>query len=463
MIASALNSFWTLLMAFLGCELGEFDAEAAAKAIEKLGTDWAIFKKKADADIAAFGEVKEETQGKLTEIAESILAQKERLDALETKQNRPRIPEEIASLNYQDLMERADATLQRMKAENKDRGENDLRENYYTLSEIDAKAVDRAYYRVWRKALATSHIGNMFGGLNEKERDFAREVKASVIADDTNAGYLLAPPEMVRGIIKLITEISPIRQLAEVRTGTTHEIKQPRRTARPSATWIGETATRSETTGLTYGILTWTPHEEYMQLHASRQMLADAGYDLEDEFAQEAAESFASNEGTAYVSGNGSGRPEGITSSSLITTKSAATSGTIAADDIIDITIGQIKEPYLAGASWLWNRANVSRVLQLKDGNGQYLWSPGLQVGAPSMLYGFPWRTATDLASTESASSNVALFGDYRAGYRIYDRTGMEFIRDIYSSKDTGLVEFDFYRRTDGRVKKGEALVLYQL
>lgn len=452
-----------VLTHLLVSELGELDVSQAEKIVKGIGENWEAFKKTAEKDIEDFGKVQAATEVKLTEIGEELVKATARLNEIETKENKPRVPEEVASMSRETLMERADAAIQEQKAVNDVLGPDDYRETYWTMGETDRKTVNHAYTRLWRKALATCEEKLMYVGMTEKERTFMHEVKVSVISVDTNAGYLLAPPEMVAGIIKNLTEISPIRQLAEVRTGSTHSIEQPRRTARPSGGWVQETGTRSESTGLAYGLIVWTANEQYAQLHSSRQMLADSAYDLEAEFQDEATEDFASREGTAFVSGSGSGQPEGITTSSLITTKSAAASGVIAADDIIDITIGQIKEAYLAGASWLWHRANVSRVLQLKDGVGNYLWSPGLAVGKPNLLYGYPWRTATDLSSAETASANVALFGDFRAAYRIYDRSGMDMIRDIYSSKDTGSVEFDFFMRTDGRVKKGEAMVLYQL
>ena len=451
------------LLTFLSSELGEFDPVEAQRIIEELGSTVKALHTKSEKDVEEFGKVQAATEVKLAEMADEAIELKKSLDALETQANRPNVPEEIASMSREDLLERADGVLKKMQSTNRERSPKELKESYWSANETDKKAIEGAYTPLWRKALATCEEKQMYVGMTDQEKRFMQEVKVSVILDDANAGYLLVPPELVSGILKDLTEVSPIRQLADVRSGSTGSIEQVRRTARPSGAWVAETGTRTETTGLAYGKITWTAHEQYAQLHSSRQMLADSAHNLEAEFRMEAVEDFANREGTAFVSGSGSGQPEGITTSSLITTKSAASSGVIAADDIIDITIGQIKEVYLAGASWLWNRANISRVLQLKDGQGGYLWSPGLAVGKPMLLYGYPWRTATDLSSAETASANVALFGDFRAGYRVYDRTGMEMIRDIYSSKDTGTVEFDFFRRTDGRVKKGEALVLYQL
>ena len=78
----------------------------------------------------------------------------------------------------------------------------------------------------------------------------ADEVKALTVGDSSAAGYL-APNEYVRELIKTLTEISPMRSIARVRTTTSKAIEIPSRTATFSAQWVSEQGTRSETTGYT--------------------------------------------------------------------------------------------------------------------------------------------------------------------------------------------------------------------
>ena len=78
----------------------------------------------------------------------------------------------------------------------------------------------------------------------------AKEVKALSLGDDTTGGFL-APPEFVTDIIQGVQLISPIRGISTVRQTSRRSIMYPVRSGVMAAQWIGETVTRTETTGLT--------------------------------------------------------------------------------------------------------------------------------------------------------------------------------------------------------------------
>ena len=66
------------------------------------------------------------------------------------------------------------------------------------------------------------------------------EQKGLIASDDTLGGYLVAPGEYVREIIKAITEKSPIRSLATVRSTSQRSISIPKRTGQFSAARTAE-------------------------------------------------------------------------------------------------------------------------------------------------------------------------------------------------------------------------------
>ena len=74
----------------------------------------------------------------------------------------------------------------------------------------------------------------------------ADEVKSLRVTDDTQGGYL-APAEFSREVDKNIVQFSPVRQAARVGATASGSVIVPRRTGRPTATWVGETETRSAT------------------------------------------------------------------------------------------------------------------------------------------------------------------------------------------------------------------------
>ena len=64
-------------------------------------------------------------------------------------------------------------------------------------------------------------------------------------------------------VLKTVTEISPIRQLARVRSTSARSVQIPKRASTFSAQWVSESGTRSETTGYTVGLEQLSAHEHY--------------------------------------------------------------------------------------------------------------------------------------------------------------------------------------------------------
>lgn len=288
------------------------------------------------------------------------------------------------------------------------------------------------------------------------------EVKVLTVGDDTTGGYL-APVEFVGEIIKGITEISQLRSLARVRTTSRRAIQQPKRTASFSASWVAEIGTRSETTGLKYGLEEIPTHEMYALVKVSKQDLEDSAYNLEAEIAQEFAEQFGLAEGTAFLTGNGIGKPEGLlTNASVTGFTGVTTSGAILADDLIELQYS-LAEPYARSATWLLRRASLKNIRLLKNATtGDYLWQPGLGANSPPLLLGSPYVECPDMPAVANSAKAVA-YGDFKRGYLIVDRLDTEILRDPYSSKSTGTIEISARKRVGGQVILPEAIKILTL
>mgnify|MGYP006209038487 CR=1 FL=1 len=143
-----------------------------------------------------------------------------------------------------------------------------------------------------------------FAGAQPALADVEAECKSLSIQNDTTGGYL-APPEYVKEIIKGITEMSPVRSLVRVRSTGAKSIMLPKRTGQFAARRVGEQETRTETTGLTWGMIEIVVPEMCALIDISRQNLEDSAFDLEAELRLEADEQFAVKEGAEVVSGTG--------------------------------------------------------------------------------------------------------------------------------------------------------------
>jgi HK97 family phage major capsid protein len=287
-------------------------------------------------------------------------------------------------------------------------------------------------------------------------RTGAVEKKALILADDTLGGYL-APDEYVREIIRGITELSPVRSVARVRQTSSKAIEIPKRSGVFSAAWVAESGARSETTGLTFGLETIPVHEMYALVDISRQMLEDAAFNVEAELAAEFAERFAVAEGSAFVSGDALGKPEGLLTNGSIGETNSGNASAITAAGLIDL-IYAIKDGYARNASFMMRRATIGAIRKLTDpATGTYLWQPALSADQPGLLLGKPVAEAVDMPAIAGNAFPV-LFGDFRAGYTIVDRVAIEVQRDPFTQAASGNVRFIARKRVGGQVVLPEAI-----
>ena len=283
------------------------------------------------------------------------------------------------------------------------------------------------------------------------------ELKALTVGTAATAGNL-APAEYVEELIKVITEISPVRSVARVRQTSNKEIEVPSKTASFAAAWTAETGSRTETTGYTTSLNTIPTHELYALVDISGMLLEDSVFDLEAEMNTEFAEQFAKAEGNAFLVGNGTNKPTGILDGTTVASTTAAAAAAIATDDIMDLVHG-LKSEYARNASFMMNRATLGAIRKLKDTAGQYIFQTGFsgQSGLPNTILGHPYVEAVDMANI-AASAKPVVFGDYRRGYMIVDRVALSVLRDPYSQASTGNVRYIARRRVGGEVVLSEAM-----
>lgn len=294
--------------------------------------------------------------------------------------------------------------------------------------------------------------------LRKGEKDMEpHEVKSLRVSDDTQAGFL-APPEYVNELIKTITEISPMRQIARVRQTNQKSVQMPSRTATFSAAWVAEQGTRSETTGYTTQLEEIPTHEHYALVDISSQMLEDSVFNLESEMQEEFATQFAKNEGNAFVAGDSIGKPEGITTNGDIGTTNSGAGAALTGDGLIDL-VHAVKSDYTRGATFVFNRTTLAAIRKLKDTAGQYVFQAGMMLtaGVPNTILGFPYVEMPDMPDVASSAKPVA-FGDFSRGYMIVDRVALSVLRDPFTQATSGNVRYVARSRVGGQVVLAEAL-----
>ena len=305
-----------------------------------------------------------------------------------------------------------------------------------------------------------------FGTYLRRGRDALGDVetKALRIADDVAGGYLNAPDEFVKEILKNVVEMSPVRQVARVTQLSTSGARIPKRTGRPTGQWTEEIEDRSETESA-YGQVAIPAHEASAYVDVSQQLLEDAAYDVGSEVAADLAEEFARLEGQAYVAGDGVKKPSGFMVDSTIATIASGGASSFAtsnpADVLFDMFHG-IPTFYTRNAVWGMNRRTMAIVRKFKDGQGRYLWEPSIANDKPPTLLGKPVIEMPDMDEV-GASAKPIIFGDFNLGYRIVDRIQLAMLRDPFTMATKGIVRFHARRRTGGAVVKSEAFKILRI
>ncbi|GLK84923.1 phage major capsid protein [Ancylobacter defluvii] len=294
----------------------------------------------------------------------------------------------------------------------------------------------------------------------------AKAMSAGVAAD---GGYVV-PSETEREIGKRLAALSPIRAIADVRTISAGTYKKPFMTSGPAVGWVAETAARAQTASPVLDELSFPAMELYAMPAATQTLLDDAAVNIDEWLAIEVEAAFASQEGTAFIAGDGVGKPKGFLSYTSVAESAWAwgSLGFIAtgaagdfpsanpSDPLVDLVYA-LKAGYRQNGSFVMSRRTQGAVRKLKDENGQYLWAPPTGPGQPPSLLGFPVHEAEDMPNIGAGSLSVA-FGDFRRGYLVVDRAGVRVLRDPYSAKP--YVLFYTTKRVGGGVQDFDAIKL---
>lgn len=291
------------------------------------------------------------------------------------------------------------------------------------------------------------------------------ELKAMSVDSDEDGGYLVTPA-MASEVVKKVFESSPMRQLASVQTISTDALEMLEDLDEAASGWVGETASRPETGSPQIKKIVIPVHELYAQPKSTQKLLDDAAFNVEMWLSEKVSEKFARDEATAFMSGNGVGKPKGIlaydagTAYGQIEQITSAASLVIGADDLIDLQYS-LKADYKTNAAWMAQRQTIKAFRKLKDTQGKYLWEPGLNGAAQATLLGHNIYEANDMQANGVAGNLAVAFGNFKAGYQIVDRIGIRVIRDIYTAKPHVL--FYTTKRVGGAVKNFEAIKLLKV
>lgn len=279
-------------------------------------------------------------------------------------------------------------------------------------------------------------------------------LKALTVASDTQAGYL-APAEVSAEFIRELIEISPIRQVASVRSSAAPEVKYPKRTGITNAKWEGEIEEAEEST-VPFGQTAIVSRRLTTFVDISNSLLMGSDGAAETEVRLAFAEDFAQKESRAFVLGDGIKEPEGILTSAAIPYVANGHATNLSADALIGLMYA-LPSVYRNRGVWVLNGASLATIRKLKDGQGNFLWQPSFQAGQPETILGRPVAEAIDMPDIASNAFPI-VFGDLGTGYRIVDRMQLGTLTDPYTQATRAITRIHGTRWVGGGVVQPAAI-----
>lgn len=334
------------------------------------------------------------------------------------------------------------------------------------------------------KAAARNNRTNEPGRLSEEEElkrkeaaeafyKFMRKGKAGLTPDEKKAlvedkdGHIIVPEELDKEIERELPKLTIFRQLVNVRQTSSDRIRK-RSMNEVSVGWGKLETNASKTLGDFESSL--KPAERYIYVENLNGLtkigldeLEDTDIQLQTYLGSSFALAAASEEDKAVLVGKGhdNEQPEGILTNTKVPRKETAGIGVVVADDLIDLFY-EVPAQYRKNGTWVLPSYLEQTVRKFKNANGDYIWQAALTAGTPNQLLGRPVYTQDDFEALEE-DAEVAVFGDFKQGYTLVDRSGssIQRLNELYIEDD--LIGFKYKKRVGGGVDKPDAFAILKV
>ncbi|ALJ98220.1 major capsid protein [Brucella phage BiPBO1] len=275
-------------------------------------------------------------------------------------------------------------------------------------------------------------------------------VMASMSVGSNPDGGYTAPVEWDRQITDKLALVSPMRRFASIQNVRGQGFKHLYNMHGAGSGWVGETDARAETATPKFAEYSFKFGEIYATPGVTQILLEDSEIDIASYLAGEVDLEFAQQEGVAFLSGDGVNKPKGVLMYDA-TAEGALQAGekhplgpvlevntgdaaALTADGIIDLVYAIPSERITPSSAFYLNRKTHSVVRKMKDGQDNYLWQPPYQAGQPAQILGYATHELSGMPDV-AANAIPVIFGDMAQGYRIFDRLGVQVLRDPYTKK----------------------------
>lgn len=465
----------TVLAATMAAHFAAFQAKAAvpyekreeptlrsvAEALDRINTAFSEYKRTNDERIEAIKSGKSTAEfdaklAKMDQALDSLSEQKSRLEKLEGKLARP------GALGGGDVDQKESAEAIAYKGA-------------FLAWIRDPKDPERRD-ALHRRGKELKKVEMRAAPTGDDDADWAQyETRSTQTVTGTgSAGGYAVPKTIEQQIARLSVDISPIRQIATVRTVGTTDYHELFDVNGAGFEWLGEGDTRNQTNTPdlqeivpTFGMASAKPQ-------ASEESLEDLFFDVESWLIESASEAIGQGEGAAFIGGNGTKKPTGYLAGlapvatgdngrafgalQYIASGQAAALPT-SLDTFYDMVYA-LRARYRNNARWVTSKLLLAALRKYKDTTGQYMWQNAVAAGQPNSFMGYEVVEAEDMPAVAANSFPLA-FGDFKEGYLICDKVGMRITRDEITQP--GFVKFYVRKRVGGKLRNSQAIKLLKI
>lgn len=279
----------------------------------------------------------------------------------------------------------------------------------------------------------------------------ADEVR-DLVKGTASAGGNLVPTTLYGSLFETFREVSSVVEngATVLRTASGETISLPKVTAYSAASIVAEAAAIPESDPAV-SLVSLGAYKYAFLVQVSSELVQDSQFDLTGFLSRQGGVSLGHAVNVHFLTGTGSGQPEGVVTAAPVGVTGATAGGTAISPDELMALYHSIPSAFRANASWIMDDTTALHVRQKKDSTGQYLWQPGLTLGQPDTLLGRPVITDPNIVDLGGVNRKVAVFSDLRGYYaRFAGPVRIERSDDFAFAND--LVTFRFIVRADGKL-----------
>ncbi len=340
--------------------------------------------------------------------------------------------------------------------------------------EDETKPIEYRGYTIERTKLGSREYRDAFVHYLKHGRNGigGEETRALSQGVGTQGGFLVMPQEMMPGILQNMDNTTFMRSpgFANVlpplmKAASLGQVTMD--TDVDDADWTTELATGSEDNALAFGKRELFPHPMAKRIKPSKTLVRNASLDIVNFIMGRLGYKTGVTQEKGYMTGNGNMKPLGVftaSSDGISTSRDVSTDNTTTAmtpDGLINAKFS-IKQQYWPRLRWIFHRDGVKQVRKMKDGDGNYLWLPGLTGGVPDRILEVPYAMSEYAPNTFTTGQYVGIIGDF-SYYWIVDAMTMEVqqLDELYA--ETNQVGFIMRYEGDGMPVLEEAFARVKL